>query len=84
MALTDLALAAFYLDPFSDKSKLSEEQIERVKRFLDNSYGRRIRLDASEILQQLDSFVNESETVRLIKSKIDEKQYLDFWNLISA
>lgn len=68
MALSDVAVAAFYLDPFKDKHKLSRTQKKDARQFILSKLGTRFQ---DELLAY------ESENNLLLMNKIDNRK--DFW-----
>lgn len=73
MALTDVALAAFYLDPFKNRGLLTREQLGIAKSFIISRLSENIR----DQLVQYDT--NFEEHFSEVKNITDNA--LDFWTL---
>lgn len=73
MALSKIALSAFYLDPFKTSEKCSRDQLREVRSFIVSKlYG--------NLQDELLDYENNSERVELLKDTANGNA-VDFWTL---
>lgn len=82
MALTKITLSAYFLDPFTDNNKITKEQEEAVKQFLDSSYENTVMMEPTGILRELEILMKGNDIIETIKSRVDNAT--DFWTFISG
>lgn len=70
MALNGIALAAYYLDPYKDRSKLSTEQISEARHYINS-------VTSGDITGELYEYENLNEELTHLKCKVDNA--LDFF-----
>lgn len=75
MALTSLALGAFYLDPFKDKSLMTQNQRQSARSFVSGKL-------AENVKDQLIQYEKCSENFDLIRNST--RSAIDFWTFASA
>lgn len=72
MALTEVALAAYYIDPYKDNNKLTSEEKFEGKTFISSRLG-------GTSINELIAFEAESDNISSLKAKT--KSAKDFWTL---